>query len=78
MIPAILEVIMSFPKNLAEARTYRYGGNAISKSAPFKPDRCAAEVSTPDGWHFMQCSRKPGYGPDSLFCKQHAKIAEKG
>ncbi len=27
-------------------------------------------------WHFYQCARKRGHGPDGLFCKQHAGIVE--
>jgi hypothetical protein len=25
-----------------------------------------------------QCCNRPGYGPDELYCKQHAKIIQKG
>ena len=34
---------------------------------------CIAEVHDWTGWHLLQCSRKRGYGPDGLYCKQHAK-----
>lgn len=36
------------------------------------PTRCIEET-TPDSWHFSQCSRKRGFGKDGLYCKQHAK-----
>ena len=35
--------------------------------------RCIKEVQDSSGWHFYQCQRKRGYGPDGLYCKQHAK-----
>jgi len=40
------------------------------------PTRCIASVSAGMGWHFIQCSRKRGFGPDGLLCRQHAKILE--
>ena len=36
--------------------------------------RCISEVSDGTHWHFLQCSRKRGHGPDGLYCKQHGKI----
>lgn len=36
------------------------------------PARCIRYVSE-TGWHFYQCSRKRGHGPEGLFCKQHGK-----
>lgn len=39
--------------------------------------RCIQEVWPPDGWIPYQCSRKRGYGPNNLYCKQHAKKAER-
>ena len=35
--------------------------------------RCVESVRDFTGWHYFQCSRKRGYGPDGLYCKQHAK-----
>ena len=35
--------------------------------------RCIARVPYEGGWHFHQCTRKRGYGPDGKYCKQHAK-----
>lgn len=34
---------------------------------------CVEEVSSQGSWHYHQCSRKRGQGPDGLYCKQHAK-----
>jgi hypothetical protein len=55
--------------------TKRYGqwaGNP--KGQPYNPKQCAHEVFPRGGSYITyQCSRKPGYGPDKLFCKQHAK-----
>ncbi len=36
-------------------------------------DKCCVEVSDSPGWNWHQCSRKRGHGPDSAYCKQHAK-----
>ena len=53
-----------------------YGRNdGLHRPTPYKPDRCAYEVSEPP--HYLsshQCTRKPGHGPDGLFCKQHARV----
>lgn len=38
--------------------------------------RCVAEVTDFTGWHFFQCQRKRGYGPNGEYCKQHAKKIE--
>ena len=60
------------PRTREEAEAYRYGewpGNP--KGNAYLPARCAFEVSS--GWLFAQCARKPGHGPDELYCKQHAK-----
>lgn len=43
------------------------------KGVPEDPARCVAEVGTGDGWHWVQCSRKLGYGTNGEYCKQHAK-----
>jgi hypothetical protein len=39
------------------------------------PSRCCAEVSA--GWHYSQCSRKRGYGPEEAYCKTHDPVAVK-
>ena len=41
----------------------------------YDPRRCGYEVPEPP--HYLnthQCRRKPGFGRDGLFCKQHAKV----
>jgi hypothetical protein len=41
--------------------------------------RCIVQVSDRGKFSlFYQCRRKRGYGPNNLFCKQHAKLLEKG
>ena len=53
-----------------------WAGN--EKGTPEDMSRCIKEV-TPN-WGFMipqQCQRKRGYGPNGLYCKQHAKIVER-
>lgn len=60
------------PKTRAEAEARRYGQWAGNPNGyRFKPSRCACEVSSK--YLLVQCSRKPGHGPDELYCKQHAK-----
>jgi hypothetical protein len=39
------------------------------------PSRCCAEVSA--GWHYSQCSRKRGYGPEEAYCKTHDPVVKK-
>ena len=43
---------------------------------PEDPTRCIEPVIDDSGWHWYQCQRKRGYGPGSLYCKQHAKKHE--
>ena len=67
-----------YPDTRAEAETWRYGqwsGNPEGRL--FDPARCAYSVSDAGGYIETQCSRKPGHGPDGLFCKQHAARIEK-
>jgi hypothetical protein len=73
--------ISDAPKTKDEAKKYRYNvwaGNP--RGTQFNPERCAFERYSSDRFGmFYQCSRKPGHGPDSLYCKQHAKqVAEEG
>lgn len=67
------------PKSRAEAQRRTYGHGLWGKEK-FNPARCAYEVAS--GYRaptWNQCTRKPGYGPDQLYCKQHdpATIAAK-
>jgi hypothetical protein len=39
--------------------------------------RCAAAVGSPDYEIGHQCRRPRGHGPGGLFCRQHAKQAER-
>ena len=49
----------------------KWAGNL--KGIPEDLTRCIASVSDDTGWHFNQCKRKRGYGPNGEYCKQHAK-----
>jgi len=60
------------PRTKKEARKLRYGG---WRTRPYDETQCAWRVW--NRWCFTinyQCSRKPGRGPDGLYCKQHAKM----
>lgn len=39
--------------------------------------RCIEQVSVPGIYQMSQCSRKRGYGPGGLYCKQHDPDAVK-
>jgi hypothetical protein len=39
-----------------------------------KPDQCATSVYPGNSFISRQCCRKRGHGPESAFCKQHAKL----
>ncbi len=59
-------------KDNVSSQTYGYGYS----SNRYNPKKCAAEAADTSNsrfTHFAQCSRKPGFGTDCLFCKQHAK-----
>lgn len=63
------------PRTADEAAKIIYGyRDSFRRGAAYNPSRCAYEVSDPP-WYldYYQCSRKPGHGPDGLYCKQHAK-----
>lgn len=59
----------------AEAKKMTYGSSY--SPTPYDPARCVCPVSFRDaGWtRKMQCTRKPGHGPDGLYCKQHSPEA---
>ena len=71
--------MLDAPKTLEEARKYRYFRWAGSRNGrPYKEGYCAFEVwELGRGIHAYQCQRKNGYGPERLYCKQHAKMLEK-
>jgi hypothetical protein len=58
------------PKTREEAEKRRYGKWKVA----WTPSSCAYDVR--GGRYFNQCLRKPGHGPDGLYCKQHAKKVE--
>ena len=67
--------MINAPKTLEEARARRYGewaGYPVGRR--YDPMRCAYEVYPQGGhgWVPWQCARKPGFGPDKLYCRQHA------
>lgn len=65
------------PMTRAEAETRRYDNTGINEGgSAYNPGRCAAEVYGLHGWHYYQCARRPGKGPDGLYCTQHARIVE--
>ena len=70
--------MLNRPKTIEEARKYKYGHWAGNPSGnKYDENDCAYEV-----WeqgrviNAYQCSRKNGYGPEGLYCKQHAKMVE--
>ena len=68
--------MLDCPKTVEDARKYRYGAWAGRPNGmPYKEGSCAYKVQS--RWIFIQCSRKNGYGPGGLYCKQHAKKVEK-
>lgn len=64
---------MTGPRNLEEAKKYRYG---VWSLRHYVPDICAEEIRDGIDCDSRQCTRKPGHGPDKIFCKQHARIRE--
>jgi len=64
-------------QNEKGGRTYgTWAGNPDGR--PEDPERCIEEVwSGPGGTIACQCSRKRGHGPEGLYCKQHARMAER-
>jgi len=63
------------PKTKIEASAYSYGYHFNKRR--YNPSRCAYETYPRDrGGSPGQCHRKPGHGPDALYCGQHAKIVE--
>ena len=55
--------------------TRAYGSWAGSpKGFPEKADKCVVEVSSGDGWHYHQCTRKRGHGINKDMCAQHSEM----
>ena len=63
------------PRTKEQAKTTRYGAwGGRPRGTAWVPERCAYSVSPNErGSIPHQCSRKPGHGPDSLYCGQHSK-----
>jgi hypothetical protein len=60
------------PKTIEEAKEYKY--NQLVEypgGILYEEGFCAYEVLS-----VYQCSRKNGYGPAGLYCKQHVKMVE--
>jgi len=69
--------MITYPKTRAQAEAYRYhkwAGNP--RGWAYSHLRCAAEITDGSGFSWYQCSRKPGKGPDGLYCGQHAKMVK--
>lgn len=63
------------PMTREEAEKTTYGSHWDKRR--YESMRCVQEVYDSTGFGcFYQCSRRPGHGPDDLYCKQHAKIVE--
>ncbi len=64
-------------KTRSEFQQHRYAAWAGDpKGRAYDPQRCAQSIWT-DMWdHGRQCSRKPGHGPEGLFCRQHVPKTE--
>jgi hypothetical protein len=63
------------PKTKEEAHSLRYGAWAgAPKGSPFNEKYCAAGIwSGGRGSLPGQCGKKPGHGPDGLYCKVHTQ-----
>ena len=65
---------MIYPLTKREAKKIRYGAWAGNPSgSPYNEKYCAYSVSD-NFFRLRQCSRKNGYGPDGLYCRQHGSL----
>lgn len=63
------------PRTKEEAQKLTYGWYFNQRS--YCESKCAWRVWRTGRWSYdYQCSRKPGHGPDDLYCKQHAKMVK--
>lgn len=63
------------PKEADGKRRYdQWAGNPAGRIENM--EHCAMEIPSPPSWHYAQCGRKRGHGPNGEFCKQHAKKAQ--
>ena len=67
---------MFIPK--VEKDGYRHYGKWICdpKGRRENKNNCIWEIFPKGHWTPYQCTRKRGYGPGGLYCKQHAKMVE--
>lgn len=67
------------PSSRAEAEKASYGRRYGSDTGrKYDPLKCAESVRNNGRWpSFHQCNRKPGFGPDGIFCKAHDPVAKK-
>ena len=64
------------PKTLQGAMNYKYGRKYLHED--YKRGYCAWEIlSRSRDFIAYQCTRKMGFGPAGLYCRQHAKKVEK-
>lgn len=65
------------PRNIKAARRKRYGKVSWNPTGhSYIAECCAFEVTNKSGYQY-QCSRKNGHGVGDLYCRQHAKIAQR-
>ena len=66
------------PKTRAAAFGCRYGyTDTRFEGIPYDARHCAYRIyKHPSPMMSHQCSRRPGHGPDALYCKQHARMVE--
>ncbi len=73
--------MLNYPKTIKEARKHKYSASSRGfLKAPYHEGCCAYEMSEPLTLHKLsrQCLKNNGYGPTSLYCKQHAEIVGGG
>jgi hypothetical protein len=62
------------PRTRDTANLRRYGAWAGNPNGSgYTANRCAYEVKSG-----LQCARKPGHGPEGLYCFQHSRMVMKG
>jgi hypothetical protein len=60
-------------KAAAKMETYGRGGT-YNRGRKYDETQCVHGVWS--GYQHHQCTRKPGHGPDELYCKQHDPVAK--
>lgn len=68
---------VDWPRTFSEAQSVRYGTTRDNPLGTAHCSlQCAADVVSIFGRELRQCGRKPGYGPEQLYCKQHSAVIE--